>query len=226
MTLYDPFCSKPLPEWSNTNFRSGPAGRPHPSASLVRDLGDVQRTMGETLPEIHTGVVAPISIPSPENSIVIVRMRVNAQHIRLVSTPLFQATTGPGHFERRISSGLFGVWGLFLLAATTNRRSDVRYILPAILAGTMLLLLGLVRAEAQEPVCGEWVKIRDALKEKAGMVEVAGGIINEQTVVVILANPDGKWASFALDPGGLACLGAKGEGWFQYRVPGKGERSA
>lgn len=97
-------------------------------------------------------------------------------------------------------------------------KTRIAAFLAALLAGP---------AMAQEaPICGDFTGIRKALSDKLHMVEVAGGFVDEHTVVVILANPEGKWASFSLDPSGIACLGARGEGWFQARIPAPGERPA
>lgn len=82
-------------------------------------------------------------------------------------------------------------------------------------------------AAAQEaPICGKWSVVRDNLRKNVGMVEVGGGLINEKTTLIIVANPEGEWASLAVGATGVACLMAQGEGWFQARIPALGERPA
>jgi hypothetical protein len=98
----------------------------------------------------------------------------------------------------------------------------------ALLYGAGIIGVGLiayawpVRAETS---CMPWHHVKAELAEKYHEVEVGGGFINENAVMVVLMSPGGDtWTIAALGTDGQACIVSAGKDWFQRSIPSPDER--
>jgi hypothetical protein len=73
--------------------------------------------------------------------------------------------------------------------------------------------------------CTTWDNLKAALAKEFHEVEVGGGWINPQAVLVLLMSPGGDtWTLAALGTDGQACLVSSGKDWFQRSIPSADER--
>lgn len=78
----------------------------------------------------------------------------------------------------------------------------------------------------QKPPCGQWKVIRNNLQQKMKAVEVAGGILNDDTTTTTMVAPDGKFAVYALTiSDGIACYMYEGTDWFSIASHKQGRQA-
>lgn len=105
-----------------------------------------------------------------------------------------------------------------------TRIADKIPLIATVAASAAVLLLP-SSARSQEPRCGPFAEMRAALASNYHEVEIGGGIVNPNAVMVVFVSPDGEtWTIAALGTDGKACLVASGTGWFQSPVPNSKER--
>lgn len=78
------------------------------------------------------------------------------------------------------------------------------------------------------PVCGDAVQFVEKLTE-AHQVQVGGGIVTKDAILVIYATPGGElWTAITMGTDGSACLVMQGKEWFGGLppMPVPGERGA
>ncbi len=103
-------------------------------------------------------------------------------------------------------------------------RSERLPILLYIIAVIALMLLPFA-AHAQEaaPPCGPWETARKLLEEKYHETIVGSGIINDKTVVIVFASPDGEtFTLLSVAANGMACSLMTGGGW-SFDIPKVGD---
>lgn len=85
----------------------------------------------------------------------------------------------------------------------------------AILAIAFLFWMSWIHpALSQVGPCGPWKELRAKLGRDFRETPVAGGLINQQLVLFVLASPDGKTFSIVtVTSNGLACILATGTNW-------------
>lgn len=78
-----------------------------------------------------------------------------------------------------------------------------------------------------ETVCVSWDTMKADLAARYHEVEVGGGFLNSQAVMVVLMSPGGStWTIAALGTDGKACVVAAGVDWFQRSIPNPDERGS
>lgn len=78
------------------------------------------------------------------------------------------------------------------------------------LAGLFLTLD--VRAESQ-PTCGMYKDILEWFRLSYGEEPVSIGLASNGSVIQVLRSEEGTWTIVMVQPNGIACLMAAGEGW-------------
>ncbi len=64
--------------------------------------------------------------------------------------------------------------------------------------------------------CAPLADLMKTLEKDFKEVEIAGGVVNEQSALLIFGKPDGStWTAVNITPDGGACIVASGTGWFQ-----------
>lgn len=84
-------------------------------------------------------------------------------------------------------------------------------------------------AYAQQAQCGSAAEMVEKLEKEFHEIQIGGGIVGDQTIVVIYAAPDGSsWTALSMGTDGSACLIASGKDWFGGlpELPAPGEREA
>lgn len=90
----------------------------------------------------------------------------------------------------------------------------------AIMVIAILLIVLCATASAQPRLCQEWPVLRDFLKERYGEVPIGGGIVSADTIITVLASPEGKTFSIvSIGRHGIACMDAAGGDWDPARLP-------
>jgi hypothetical protein len=78
---------------------------------------------------------------------------------------------------------------------------------------------------AADVQCSSWPVLKAGLARDFHEVEVGGGWINPQAVMVVLMSPGGDtWTIAALGTDGQACIVSAGKDWFQRSIPSPDER--
>jgi hypothetical protein len=73
--------------------------------------------------------------------------------------------------------------------------------------------------------CTAWPVLKSFLAEQHHEVELGGGFISDQAVMVVLVSPGGDtWTIAALGTDGQACIVSAGKDWFQRSIPSADER--
>jgi hypothetical protein len=98
----------------------------------------------------------------------------------------------------------------------------------ALLYGAGIIGVGLIAyawpAKAQTQ-CMAWDTLKASVAKDYHEVEVGGGFISPQAVLVLLMSPGGDtWTLAALGTDGQACLVSSGKDWFQRSIPSPDER--
>lgn len=89
-------------------------------------------------------------------------------------------------------------------------------VIIAVAAACVLsLVLSTTKADAQEaPKCVPLADMRQVLLKDYGEVELSGGMMGEQALMIIFATPDGSsWTAIFLGTNGQACPVAGGQNW-------------
>ncbi len=106
----------------------------------------------------------------------------------------------------------------------TMNRSERLPVALYLIAVIALMLLPFA-ANAQGVACYQWETARKALEEKYHETIVGSGIINDKTVVIVFASPDGEtFTLLSVGADGLACKILDGGGW-NFDTPKVGEPS-
>ncbi len=90
------------------------------------------------------------------------------------------------------------------------------------------LICSATPAFAQQPRCGSAVEFAKKLSE-AHQVQVGGGIVTKDAILVIYATPGGElWTAITMGTDGSACLVMQGKEWFGGLppMPVPGQRGA
>jgi hypothetical protein len=97
----------------------------------------------------------------------------------------------------------------------------------ALLYGAGIIGVGLIAYAwpVQAAECTSWDTLKAGLARDYHEVEVGGGFISPQAVLVLLMSPGGDtWTLAALGTDGQACLVSSGKDWFQRSIPSADER--
>jgi hypothetical protein len=97
----------------------------------------------------------------------------------------------------------------------------------ALLYGAGIIGVGLIAYAwpVQAAECTSWDTLKAGLARDYHEVEVGGGFISPQAVLVLLMSPGGDtWTLAALGTDGQACLVSSGKDWFQRSIPSPDER--
>jgi hypothetical protein len=72
------------------------------------------------------------------------------------------------------------------------------------------------------PACMQWPAMEELLADAFGEVPIGGGVINGQTILQIVAGPDGRsFTVVVVDTSGQACTILFGTGWEPGKNPAK-----
>jgi hypothetical protein len=97
----------------------------------------------------------------------------------------------------------------------------------ALLYGAGIIGVGLIAYAwpVQATECSSWDTLKAGLARDFHEVELGGGFINENAVMVVLVSPGGDtWTIAALGTDGQACIVSAGKDWFQRSIPSADER--
>ncbi|TJW14370.1 MAG: hypothetical protein E5W82_10355 [Mesorhizobium sp.] len=73
---------------------------------------------------------------------------------------------------------------------------------------------------AEKGTCAPWLELKQDLAAKYHEIQIAGGLINEKTLIAVFASAGGAtWTTIAVDSDGNACVLTVGTDWFQNGPP-------
>jgi hypothetical protein len=97
----------------------------------------------------------------------------------------------------------------------------------ALLYGAGIIGVGLIAYAwpVRAADCTSWDALKAGLARDFHEVEVGGGFITPQAVMVLMMSPGGDtWTIAALGTDGQACVVSAGKDWFQRSIPSADER--
>lgn len=96
----------------------------------------------------------------------------------------------------------------------------------AIMVVAIAMILVSAAALAQPRLCHEWPTLRDFLKEQYGEVPIGGGIVSAETIITVLASPEGRTFSIiSIGKHGIACIESTGDDWDPGKLPAEEKES-